>query len=62
MADFQSYATTQQQISTLYATDKRLWNQKALRNISAAGYFAADRSIKEYAENIWNLKALHKND
>jgi starch phosphorylase len=61
MADFQSYLSTQQQLSNLYATQKREWNQKALRNIAAAGYFAADRSIAEYAENIWNLKALHDN-
>ena len=59
MADYQSYLATQQELSRLYATDKRLWNQKALRNIAAAGYFAADRSIQEYAENIWNLKPLH---
>ncbi len=60
MTDFQSYLSTQQEMSKLYATDKRLWNQKALRNIAAAGFFAADRSIAEYAKNIWNLKALHK--
>ena len=59
MADFQSYLSTQNEMSTLYATEKRLWNQKALRNIAAAGFFAADRSIKEYAQNIWNLKPLH---
>ena len=59
MADYESYAATQAEMSRLYATDKRIWNQKSLRNIAAAGYFAADRSIKEYAENIWNLKALH---
>ena len=59
MADFESYTATQQELSRLYAQEKRAWNQKALRNIAAAGYFAADRSIKEYAENIWNLKALH---
>lgn len=59
MADYQSYLVTQQTLSKLYATDKRSWNQKALRNIAAAGYFSADRSITEYAENIWNLKALH---
>ncbi len=59
MADYQSYLATQQAVSNLYATDKRAWNQKSLRNIAAAGYFAADRSIKEYAENIWNLKPLH---
>ena len=58
MADYHSYAITQQEMSQLYANDKRAWNQKALRNIAAAGFFAADRSIKEYAENIWNLKPI----
>ena len=58
MADFESYTLTQNTMSQLYKTDKRSWNQKALRNIAAAGYFAADRSIKEYAENIWNLQSL----
>lgn len=59
MADYESYLSTQQKMSELYATDKRGWNQRALRNIAVAGYFSADRSIKEYAENIWQLKALH---
>ncbi len=59
MADYQSYLTTQDRLSDLYANDKRSWNQKSLRNIAAAGYFAADRSIAEYAENIWNLKPIH---
>ena len=59
MADYQSYLTTQDQLSELYTSDKRSWNQKSLRNIAAAGYFAADRSIAEYAERIWNLKPLH---
>jgi len=60
MADYESYLLTQNKMSKLYANDKRLWNQKALRNIAAAGFFAADRSIGEYAKNIWNLKPLHK--
>ena len=59
MADYDSYLSTQVEMSALYANDKRSWNQKSLRNIAAAGYFAADRSIREYAENIWNLKPLH---
>ncbi len=59
MADYQSYIVTQQEMSKLYATNKASWNQKSLRNIAAAGYFSADRSIKEYAENIWHLDALH---
>ena len=59
MADYQSYLVTQNELSNLYAADKRTWNQKSLRNIAAAGFFSADRSITEYAENIWNLKPLH---
>ena len=59
MADYQSYLSTQDKLSELYVNDKRTWNQKSLRNIAAAGYFAADRSIAEYAERIWNLKPLH---
>ena len=60
MADFTSYNKTQRELSSLYVHDKRKWNQISLRNIAASGYFAADRSIKEYAENIWNLKPLTK--
>ena len=59
MADYESYLREQKKMSELYKNDKRAWNQKSLRNIAAAGYFSADRSIKEYAENIWDLKALH---
>ena len=58
MADYQSYLVTQQKMSDLYSENKRSWNQKSLRNIAAAGYFAADRSIRDYAENIWDLKSL----
>jgi starch phosphorylase len=58
MADFVSYTRTQQRISKLYVTDKHKWNQMSLRNIAASGFFSADRSIKEYAENIWNLKPV----
>lgn len=58
MADFTAYSKKQHEISKLYVTDKRRWNQMSLRNIAAAGIFAADRSISEYASNIWHLKSL----
>ena len=58
MADFAAYSSKQHEISNLYATDKFRWNQSSLRNIAAAGIFAADRAIDEYAANIWNLKSL----
>ena len=60
MADFTSYSKTQREMSEIYVNEKRRWNQMSLRNIAASGYFAADRSIREYAENIWNLKPLNK--
>ncbi len=62
MADFTAYSMTQHKISELYAKDKEKWNKMSLNNIAAAGYFSADRSIKEYAENIWNIKPQGKND
>ena len=58
MADFESYYKTQQKVKALYAQDKKQWAKISLNNIAGAGYFSADRSIKEYAENIWNLKSL----
>ena len=58
LADYESYCATQNRLSELYRGDKRKWNQISLRNIAASGYFSADRSIKEYAENIWDLKPI----
>ena len=58
MADFESYATTQQKVKDLYATDQERWAKISLNNIAHAGIFSADRSIKEYADRIWNLKPL----
>ncbi len=60
LADFESYVSTQNAMSNLYRNDKKSWNQKSLRNIAAAGFFAADRSIRDYAANIWDLKQLGK--
>lgn len=59
-ADFESYHATQKTLSALYRADKRAWNQKSLCNIAASGYFSSDRSVKEYAEKIWNLKKVKK--
>lgn len=57
MADFNDYQTARHKIDETY-NDKLLWAQKSLINIAGAGRFAADRSIREYAENIWNLKVI----
>ncbi len=60
LADYESYSKTQGVMSELYKNNKLDWNRKSLNNIAAAGYFAADRSIRDYANNIWNLKSLKK--
>ena len=54
MADFESYRTTHEAMINAYQ-DKEKWNRMSLCNIAAAGHFAADRSIEEYAQRIWNL-------
>ena len=41
--------------------DKAKWNRMSVINIAASGFFGADRSINEYAENIWNIKRLTDN-
>ena len=58
MADFESYYTAQKQLKALYSEDKQRWSKISLNNIAGAGIFSADRSIKEYADHIWNLKSL----
>ena len=57
LADFESYRTTHERAIKDYQ-DKEKWNRMSLLNIAACGYFAADRSINEYAANIWNIKRL----
>ena len=57
LADFESYRTTHERAIRDYQ-DKDKWNRMSLLNVAACGYFAADRSINEYAANIWNIKRL----
>ncbi len=57
LADFDDYCRAQNQISTEYS-DKLSWNRKSLCNIAFSGRFAADRSIKEYADRIWGINPL----
>ncbi len=59
-ADYESYSKTQEKMSALYRSDPTEWNRKSLHNIAAAGYFSADRAIRDYATHIWNLKPLKK--
>ena len=55
LADFDSYIRTHERIQKDYA-NKMDWARRALINVSSSGKFSSDRTIKEYADDIWNVK------
>ncbi len=57
LADFGSFIDIHHKADDVYK-NKLDWAKKSLNNIAASGIFAADRSIREYAENIWHLKRI----
>ncbi|NGZ76738.1 glycogen/starch/alpha-glucan phosphorylase [Saccharibacillus alkalitolerans] len=57
LRDFASYAQTQEQIGLDYLNTKS-WTKKAILNIAKSGRFAGDRTINEYATEIWGIKPL----
>ena len=54
MADFASYIKAYEELTALYK-DKNNWNKKALHNVAMSGYFSSDRTIREYADEIWRI-------
>lgn len=57
LADFDSYCDAHNKIYDEYG-NPFIFNKKSLINIANAGRFAADRSISEYADNIWHIKKV----
>ena len=57
MADFRSYIEAQDKIDRLFRTPEA-WAQKAILNVARMGWFSSDRTIREYAGKIWNIKPL----
>jgi starch phosphorylase len=55
-ADFDNYMDVHHKASQLYYNDKIKWNKMSLINIASAGKFSSDRTIREYADNIWGLR------
>jgi starch phosphorylase len=54
LADFAAYSNTQKQVSSLYLEQKQ-WTQKAILNVASMGPFSSDRTICEYAKDIWDI-------
>jgi glycogen phosphorylase len=56
LADFDSYVATQARVDTLY-DEPHAWARKAIANVAGMGFFSSDRTIREYAREVWGLAA-----
>ena len=54
LADFASYCAAERHMAETYC-DRTAWNRMSLHNVARSGIFAADRSVREYADNIWHV-------
>ena len=57
LADYASYIATQDEVGILYQ-DEEEWSRRAILNVARMAKFSSDRTIGEYANNIWNVKSL----
>ena len=57
LKDFDSYVKAQEKVSELYQ-NKTNWQRMCLMNIANSGKFTSDRTIKQYAEEIWKLEKV----
>lgn len=57
LADLESYINTQEKAAQEYKRFS-IWTKKAILNVARTGKFSSDRSISEYAEEIWNIKSV----
>jgi len=56
-ADYESYVKCQERVSETYK-DKKTWTKMSIMNTANMGKFSTDRTIKEYADDIWGLKPV----
>lgn len=57
LEDFASYAEVQKKVDTAYRNKKK-WAEMAIINVAKSGKFSSDRTIAQYADEIWNLKRV----
>jgi starch phosphorylase len=55
-ADYQSYVDCQDEVAKIYY-DQEKWSRMSILNAARMGKFSSDRSIRQYCEGIWNIKA-----
>jgi starch phosphorylase len=57
LADYADYVATQKRVDDLYRRPNE-WARQAILNVAGMGAFSADRTIREYADDIWNVKPV----
>ena len=57
MADFRSYIDVQREVNATYG-NKDLWSRMSIINVANSGWFSSDRTIQQYADEIWKVKKL----
>jgi starch phosphorylase len=55
LADLTDYTRAHAEMAALYS-DAETWSRKAIVNVACSGRFSSDRTIREYADEIWNLQ------
>ena len=61
LADFDSYVRAHEEIQRRYG-DRGQWAKSCLINIAKSGYFSSDRTIQQYADEIWHIKPVRIDD
>jgi starch phosphorylase len=57
LADYGAYIAAQERVDALFL-DQEQWNRKAILNVSQLGHFSSDRTIREYAKQIWGIQPV----
>lgn len=57
LADYRSYIDCQDKVDKVYKNPAE-WTARISNNIANMGYFSSDRTIQEYADDIWHIKPV----
>jgi starch phosphorylase len=59
LADYESYVAKQDEVADVYQ-DQEEWSRRAILNVANMAKFSSDRTISEYADQIWNVSPVKK--